>query len=100
MTFAGKVHDVSDIRQAGNTKVCTVRIYQSYPKKKSDDGSVSEWGSDWVSVTAFGAAAEVCQTLEKKQEITLETIHRTFRRTSPGFVCKLLLKCVVTSHSY
>ena len=72
MTFAGKVHDVSDIRQAGNTKVCTVRIYQSYPKKKSDDGSVSEWGSDWVSVTAFGAAAEVCQTLEKKQEIIVE----------------------------
>lgn len=72
VTFAGKVQDVSDIRQAGGSKVCTVRLYQSYPKKKSDDGTVSEWDSDWVTVQAWGQAAEVCQTLEKKQEIIVE----------------------------
>lgn len=72
VSFAGKVQSVSDIRQAGNSKVCTVSLYQSYPKKKNSDGEVAEWHSDWVDVQCWGQTAEVAQNLEKKQEVIVE----------------------------
>jgi len=72
VSFAGKVQSVSEIRQAGGSKVCTVSLYQSYPKKKSSSGEVTEWHSDWVDVQCWGQTAEVAQTLEKKQEVIVE----------------------------
>lgn len=73
VSFAGKVQKVSEIRQTKDgSKVCTVSLYQSYPKQKSSSGEVSEWHSDWVDVECWGQTAEVAQNLEKKQEVIVE----------------------------
>lgn len=70
--FAGKVQEVTELKEAGGSKVCNVRIYQSYPKKTDSDGNAEDWHSDWVTVVCWGKTAEIAQSLEKKQEVVVE----------------------------
>jgi len=72
VVFAGKVQEVTDLKQLGSSQVCNVRVYQAYPKKLDDQGNAEEWHSDWVTIVCWGKSAEIAQTLEKKQEIVVE----------------------------